>query len=142
MKKNTSCKFTDESSVTFQSSVSGRGEFGLRISMPYITFTMSIKGNHHLLYITTYLIMGITSITFPLGKNWGCTWLFLFILLQTHKEGVTANGSGYPSLSLRLSIIQTSLRGCLEKKIDSRYQPTICQLSYLLYCKFIMYSQI
>ena len=21
------------------------------------------------------------------GKNWGSTWLFLFILLQTHKEG-------------------------------------------------------
>ena len=30
MKKNTSWKFTDESSVTFQSSVSGPGEFGLR----------------------------------------------------------------------------------------------------------------
>ena len=29
MKKNTSWKFTDESSVTFQSSVSGAGEFGL-----------------------------------------------------------------------------------------------------------------
>ena len=29
MKKNMSWKFTDESSVTFQSSVSGAGEFGL-----------------------------------------------------------------------------------------------------------------
>ena len=29
MKKNTLWKFTDESSVTFQSSVSGSGEFGL-----------------------------------------------------------------------------------------------------------------
>ena len=29
MKKNTSWKFTDKSSVTFQSSVSGPGEFGL-----------------------------------------------------------------------------------------------------------------
>ena len=29
MKKNTSWKFTDELSVTFQSSVSGAGEFGL-----------------------------------------------------------------------------------------------------------------
>ena len=29
MKKNTSWKFTDESSVTFQSSVSGPGEFSL-----------------------------------------------------------------------------------------------------------------
>ena len=28
MKKNTSWKFTDESSVTFQSSLSGAGEFG------------------------------------------------------------------------------------------------------------------
>ena len=28
MKKNLSLKFTDESSVTFQSSVSGPGEFG------------------------------------------------------------------------------------------------------------------
>ena len=30
MKKNTSWKFTDELSVTFQLSVSGPGEFGLR----------------------------------------------------------------------------------------------------------------
>ena len=29
MNKNTSLKFTEESSVTFQSSVSGPGEFGL-----------------------------------------------------------------------------------------------------------------
>ena len=29
MKKNPSWKFTDESSVTFQSSISGPGEFGL-----------------------------------------------------------------------------------------------------------------
>ena len=34
MKKNTSWKFTDESSVTFQSSVSRAGEFGLRIIVP------------------------------------------------------------------------------------------------------------
>ena len=98
--------------------------------MPYITFTMSIKSNHHLLYITTYLIMGITtSITFPLGKNWGCTWLFLFILLQTHKEGVTANGSGYPSLSLRLSIIQMSV----GKKVDSRQYLAAIQYNYVIY---------
>ena len=32
MKKNTSWKFTDESSVTFQSFVSGPGEFGLKNS--------------------------------------------------------------------------------------------------------------
>ena len=31
MKKNTSWKFTDELSVTFQSSVSGAGEFGQRL---------------------------------------------------------------------------------------------------------------
>ena len=31
MKKNMSWKFTDETSVTFQSSVSGVGEFGLSI---------------------------------------------------------------------------------------------------------------
>ena len=30
MKKNTSWKFMDESSITFQSSVSGLGEFGLK----------------------------------------------------------------------------------------------------------------
>ena len=30
MRKNTSWKFTDDSSVTFQLSVSGTGEFGLR----------------------------------------------------------------------------------------------------------------
>ena len=32
MKKNTSWKFTDESSVTFQLSVSGAGEFGLKVN--------------------------------------------------------------------------------------------------------------
>ena len=32
MKKNTSWKFTDESSVTFQSSVSGPSEFGLYLA--------------------------------------------------------------------------------------------------------------
>ena len=31
MKKNTSWKFTDELSVTFQLSVSGAGEFGLNL---------------------------------------------------------------------------------------------------------------
>ena len=31
MKKNTSWKFTDESSITFQSSVNGPGEFGQRL---------------------------------------------------------------------------------------------------------------
>ena len=38
MKKNTSWKFTDESSVTFQSSVSGPGEFGLTM---YVVHTFS-----------------------------------------------------------------------------------------------------
>ena len=33
MKKNKSWKFTDESTVTFQSSVSGPGEFGLRLKI-------------------------------------------------------------------------------------------------------------
>ena len=36
MKKNTSWKFTDESSVTFQSSVSGPGEFGPSIIIKMI----------------------------------------------------------------------------------------------------------
>ena len=34
MKKNTTWKFTDELSITFQSSVSGAGEFGLRPNSP------------------------------------------------------------------------------------------------------------
>ena len=34
MKKNPSWKFTDELSVTFQLSVSGAGEFGLRHNLP------------------------------------------------------------------------------------------------------------
>ena len=37
MKKNTSWKFTDESSVTFQSSVSGAGEFGLEHISMFVT---------------------------------------------------------------------------------------------------------
>ena len=37
MKKNTSWKFTDELSVTFQSSVSGVGEFGLKIKMDFFS---------------------------------------------------------------------------------------------------------
>ena len=35
MKKNTSWKFTDESSVTFLSSVSGPGEFGLNVHVNF-----------------------------------------------------------------------------------------------------------
>ena len=40
MKTNTSWKFTDESSVTFQSSISGPGEFGLS------TFGVKLKLMH------------------------------------------------------------------------------------------------
>ena len=36
MKKNTSWKFTDESSVTFQSSICGAGEFGLNMKRYFI----------------------------------------------------------------------------------------------------------
>ena len=35
MKKNTSWKFTDELSITFQLSVSGAGEFGLSMEKPH-----------------------------------------------------------------------------------------------------------
>ena len=38
MKKNMSWKFTDELSVTFQSSVSGAGEFGLSIMYQYMYY--------------------------------------------------------------------------------------------------------
>ena len=38
MKKNTSWKFTDELSITFQLSVSGAGEFGLNY--------VSVEGNN------------------------------------------------------------------------------------------------
>ena len=39
MKKNMSWKFTDESSITFQSSVSGPGEFGLYVVCIDIEFS-------------------------------------------------------------------------------------------------------
>ena len=50
MKKNTSWKFTDESSVTFQSSVSEAGEFGLihtssTLSYQMFVYTSKIKNS-------------------------------------------------------------------------------------------------
>ena len=55
MKKNTSWKFTDELSVTFQSSVSGVGEFGHSL-FQFLEFLS--KGFVHMFYIVTtiYLI--------------------------------------------------------------------------------------
>ena len=44
MKKNTSWKFMDESSVTFQLSVSGPGEFGLSVLEPH---RMDSLGHQH-----------------------------------------------------------------------------------------------
>ena len=45
MKKNTSSKSTDESSVTFQSSRSDVGEFGLSLVIGLVQFIMSDKGH-------------------------------------------------------------------------------------------------
>ena len=42
MKKNMSWKFTDESFVTFQSSVSGPGEFGLRLMSVFLYQTIVV----------------------------------------------------------------------------------------------------
>ena len=51
MKKNTSWKFTDESSVTFQLSVSGPGEFGLgprsETKWPFVYFFFFFHGKIH-----------------------------------------------------------------------------------------------
>ena len=48
MKKNTSQKFTDESSVTFQSSVSGPGEFGLSLTKSGLAdFTAKVDKFRH-----------------------------------------------------------------------------------------------
>ena len=45
MKKNTSWKFTDELSVTFQSSVSGAGEFGLKLVFTYFSVANKLSNN-------------------------------------------------------------------------------------------------
>ena len=42
MKKNTSWKFTDESSITFQSSISGAGEFGHNLQSELINGKMFV----------------------------------------------------------------------------------------------------
>ena len=42
MKKNTSWKFTDELSVTFQSSISGPGEFGLKFKQLFTSIDFII----------------------------------------------------------------------------------------------------
>ena len=47
MKKNTSWKFTDESSVTFQASVSGTGEFGLCPRYHPILLLLFISALHY-----------------------------------------------------------------------------------------------
>ena len=41
MKKNTSWKFTDESSVTFQLSVSGAGEFGPTLNRKIVLYKLN-----------------------------------------------------------------------------------------------------
>ena len=43
MKKNMSWKFTDESSVTFQLSVSGAGEFGLKPNTYFMELPIVLK---------------------------------------------------------------------------------------------------
>ena len=45
MKKNLSSKFTDELSVTFQSSVSGPGEFGLRMLFDFTSHQWQTEPN-------------------------------------------------------------------------------------------------
>ena len=45
MKKNTSWKFTDESSITFQLSISGPGEFGLTLCTAFGKYTCAV-GNY------------------------------------------------------------------------------------------------
>ena len=62
MKKNTSWKFTDELSVTFQSSVSGVGEFGLNIntfSFKYFWHIRVIAFPKRCLYWITELIIAM-----------------------------------------------------------------------------------
>ena len=58
MKKNTSWKFTDELSVTFQSSVTGAGEFGLGLIMMYGTYS-----------IQEFHFAAITKLILIPGKN-------------------------------------------------------------------------
>ena len=45
MKKNTSWKFTDELSVTFQLSVSGAGEFGLYVNNAIQLLSFCLRSN-------------------------------------------------------------------------------------------------
>ena len=56
MKKNTSWKFTDESSETFQLSISGAGEFGLKVVFCcYLNFFKVVLSNNVLLDLFYHL---------------------------------------------------------------------------------------
>ena len=58
MKKNTSWKFTDESSITFQSSISGPGEFGLGLKIFYFVIKISwLLALIKLLVISVYFFL-------------------------------------------------------------------------------------
>ena len=66
MKKNTSWKFTDELSVTFQSSVSGAGEFGLS---PYNSLNFGPKSKTAIFEIDLPLVFHQFLEAFVGGTN-------------------------------------------------------------------------
>ena len=73
------------------------------ICLPKLTIVFSTL---HLISYNGYNTLVLLS---HWGKNWGTHGCFCLFCYRHIRKGVTANGSGYPSLSLRLSIIQMSL---------------------------------
>ena len=79
MKKNTSWKFTDESSVTFQLSVSGPGEFGLGIYSAlvatFLLLYLGIRVYHHHTYVICFLRQQASFLTIYVTLEWKKTIL-------------------------------------------------------------------
>ena len=67
MKKNTSWKFTDELSVTFQSSVSGVGEFSLSIEIDWCDASMITQ--LYFLFTQTLVMHDEATVVLLMMKN-------------------------------------------------------------------------
>ena len=93
------------------------------ICLPKLTIDFSTL---HLISYNGYNTLVLLS---HWGKNWGTHGCFCLFCYRHIRKGVTANGSGYPSLSLRLSIIQMSL----WKKVDSGQYLAAIQYNYVIY---------
>ena len=106
MKKNTSWKFTDESSVTFQSSVSGAGEFGQNLrnwnffvlyvlcaEMCYFPLPNSyvhMFGNYFSFFVFFRFVSFQTNVKTMDNLKLFCSW----VLLMTQPLRLLGNNSG------------------------------------------------